>query len=195
MKLAKARQIFVLSVPKGAFKVETVSSIGAVDRNAIAHPSASRVSSGSLPARPGWRRSRPLPFPAYCPPGEIEQDSYPFRFMAWVPFRLRDGHIFAGMLRHERRFGRRRICWLPKGWPRLIPTPGAHRAGPRRLKRKLPIKPPLGIVTLAGTGRDVHSRAHDGAGAERGRSCLSGDRGGPARRRDRGNPRQPERER
>jgi hypothetical protein len=147
MKLTKARQIFVLSTSRGTSKVETVSSIGAVDRNS---PRIRFIESltRQLEREDGLGKIKAFALPAYCPPGEIEQDSYPFRFMAWVPLQLRDGHVFAGMLLA------RETPWLEPDVlfaNRLAETYShAWRAlsGPRRLKRSLPVKPVLSTAVL-----------------------------------------------
>jgi hypothetical protein len=147
MKLTKARQIFVLSVPKGVFKVETVSSIGAVDRNAPRIRFIEGVIR-QLSREAGLAKIKAFTLPAYCPPGEIEQDSYPFRFMAWVPFQLRDGHIFAGMLLARETPWPEADLLLAERLAETYSHAWRALSGPRRLKRNLPIKPLIGTALL-----------------------------------------------
>lgn len=147
MKLTKARQIFVLSVAKGASKVETVSSIGAVDRNA---PRIRFVEDliKQLDREAGLLKTKAFVLPAYCPPGAIEQDTYPFRFMAWVPFQLRDGHVFAGMLLARETPWQEADLLLAGRLAETYSHAWQALSGPRRLKRNLPVKPGLAVAAL-----------------------------------------------
>ncbi len=147
MKLTKARQVFVLSVPRGAIKVETVSSIGAVDRNS---PRIRFIEglTRELHKQAGLSEIKAFALPAYCPAGEIEQDSYPFPFMAWLPFRLRDGHVFAGMLLARDMPWQEADLLLANRLAETYAHAWRALSGPRRLKRSVPIKPLLAVAAI-----------------------------------------------
>ncbi len=147
MKLTKARQIFVLSVAKSIARVETVSSIGAVDRNS---PRIRFVEGliRQLRLEAGLSKTKAFALPAYCPPGEIEQDSYPFRFMVWLPFQLRDAHVFAGMLLAREAPWQDADLLLAERLAETYAHAWGALSGPRRLKRSLPVKPVIAVAAL-----------------------------------------------
>ncbi|MDO9417174.1 efflux RND transporter periplasmic adaptor subunit [Pararhizobium sp.] len=97
MRLSRCRQAFVLAEKAGRFQVRAVTAIGAVDRNV---PRIRWVEAvvALLKAGEGLQAPRDFSRPAFCPPGDPESGSFPYPFMAWLPFALRDGRVFGGML-------------------------------------------------------------------------------------------------
>ena len=97
MKLARARQIFLLTLKDGKPRVAQVSSIGKVDRDS---PRIRWIETmaRALQADTGLEKPREFVLPAYCAQGDSEHKDYPFRFFSWVPLPDRDGKPFAGML-------------------------------------------------------------------------------------------------
>lgn len=97
MKLARARQVFVLTGSTGTMRIAQVSSIGKVDRDA---PRLRWIESlvATLATDSGLERIREFVLPAYCQPDDLEHKEYPYRFILWVPLSERGGKVFAGML-------------------------------------------------------------------------------------------------
>lgn len=97
MKLARARQIFLLTLSNGKPRIAQVSSISKIDRDS---PRLRWIESvvRALNADVGLAKVREFVLPAYCPPEDQEHKEYPFRFMSWVPLLTRDGVPFAGMI-------------------------------------------------------------------------------------------------
>ena len=97
MKLARARQVFVLTGTGARLRIDQVSSIGKVDRDA---PRLRWIESlvAALGADTGLEKMREFVLPAYCQPDDQEHKEYPYRFMLWVPLTTRDKKVFAGML-------------------------------------------------------------------------------------------------
>jgi len=147
LKLARARQIFVLIEKNGQFRVEAVSSIGTVERNS---PRIRWVEAviRTLRGEGGLLQMREFALPAYCPPGDAENTSFPYPFLAWLPFTLRDGHAFAGMLLT------REVPWtegdilIAKRLAETYAHAWAALAGPRRLKLRWPVKPVAAALLL-----------------------------------------------
>lgn len=97
MKLARARQVFVLTGTGMKPRIDQVSSIGKVDRDA---PRLRWIESlvAALGADTGLDKMREFVLPAYCQPDDLEHKEYPYRFILWVPLTTRDKKVFAGML-------------------------------------------------------------------------------------------------
>ncbi len=97
-KFNRARQIFVIDVERNRrAKVVTVSGIGAVDPNSILAASVADMLA-NLRAERGIQQPVSFTLPAYCGNNSELALAYPFREVSWVPFRHRDGRVFAGML-------------------------------------------------------------------------------------------------
>lgn len=186
-------RIFVLSVPKGAFKVETVSSIGAVDRNAP----RIRFIEGlvrQLAREAGLAKIKAFTLPAYCPPGGSNRTApVPIHGLGAVstarrPYLRRHASGTRDALAERDLLVAERLAeTYSHAWRAL--------SGPRRLKRKLPIKPLLVHRHLAGTGAmfiPVHMTV---LAPSRIRSVLCGMLRRPRSTARSRNPRQPERER
>jgi multidrug resistance efflux pump len=97
MKLARARQVFVVTTVSRTPRIAQVSSIGKVDRDAPRLRWAESIVA-ALAADAGLDKPREFVLPAYCPPNDTEHKEYPYRFMLWVPMATREGRVFAGML-------------------------------------------------------------------------------------------------
>jgi len=153
LRLTRARQIFVFAGKGSRQRVEAVSAIGKVERNA---PRIRWIEGivRTLEADAGLNGKREFVLPAYCPPDDEEHKSFPYRFMLWLPFKLRDGHVFAGMLLA------REVPWNEGDLvvaARLAETYGhawSALTGERRLKRRFRLKPWLaaGAVTAIAAG-------------------------------------------
>lgn len=148
LKLTRARQAFVFSGKGARQRVEAVSAIGKVERDA---PRIRWVENlvRRLATETGLDENREFALPAYCPHGDEEHKSFPYRFLVWLPFKLRDGYVFAGMLLA------REVPWNEADLvvaSRLAET-YAHAwtalQGTRRLKRRLPVKPLLAATVIA----------------------------------------------
>lgn len=134
-RLARSRQAFVLSSGADALQVRAVTAIGAVDRNV---PRIRWVEAivEALKADGGLRGVRDFALPAFSPPGDPELKSYPYRFMAWLPFALRDGHVFGGMLLTRETPWVEADLLIAKRLAVTYAHAWAALAGERRLKRK-----------------------------------------------------------
>ena len=147
LRLSRARQIFVLSGKASGFRIASVSSIGQVERNGLRILWIESVVA-ALSADAGLDAPREFTLPAYGDADPAEAGSYPFRYLRWLPFKLRDGHVFAGMLMA------REIPWNEADdlvTARLAETYAhawAALAGPRRLKRKIAVKPTLAAAAF-----------------------------------------------
>lgn len=97
-KLARARQIFVVTVRAGAkAQVVQVSGVSAVDpRSALIEAVAALL--GGIAKERRLDKAVEFTLPAYCAKESELATSYPFREMAWLPFLDRDKAVFAGML-------------------------------------------------------------------------------------------------
>ncbi|MGC4026050.1 MAG: hypothetical protein QM744_13435 [Mesorhizobium sp.] len=117
MKLARARQIFLLTLGNGKPRVAQVSSISKIDRDL---PRLRWIESvvRALGADVGLAKAREFVLPAYCSPDDQEHKDYPFRFMSWIP-----------LLTLRRR---------PVRWNDHVPRSALDRAGFRSLPPALP---------------------------------------------------------
>lgn len=148
LALTKAKQIFVLQRRASGQRVEAVSSVGTVEKNA---PRIRWVEAimRALAKDVGLASVRQFTLPAYCPAGDEEHKTYPYRFLAWFPMTLRDGDVFAGMLLA------RETPWADADIviaARLAETYGhawVALGGARRLRRRFPLKPLVAAGLIA----------------------------------------------
>lgn len=147
LRLTRARQIFVFAAKGKRQRVEAVSSIGKVERDSPRIRWIEAVTQ-ALEADTGLEGKREFVLPAYCPPGDEEHKTFPYRFLLWLPFRLRTGRVFGGMLLA------REVPWN-EGDAVVAARLGdtyAHAwvalTGERRLRRRFSIKPWLAIAAL-----------------------------------------------
>jgi hypothetical protein len=148
IRIAKCRQVFTLAGRPDGLVVKAVTSVGSVDRNS---PRIRWVEAmvQSLRKDQGLDAPRDFALPAYCPPDDDEHQTYPYRFMAWLPLRLRDGTVFGGMLMARETpwaepdllIARRLAGTYAHAWAALT--------GERRLKRRIKVKPLLVASALA----------------------------------------------
>jgi multidrug resistance efflux pump len=148
IRIAKCRQVFTLAGRPEGLVVKAVTSVGSVDRNS---PRIRWVEAmvQALRKDKGLDAPRDFALPAYCPPDDAEHQTYPYRFMAWLPLRLRDGTVFGGMLMARETpwaepdllIARRLAGTYAHAWAALT--------GERRLKRRIKIKPLLAAAALA----------------------------------------------
>ncbi|WP_144223370.1 efflux RND transporter periplasmic adaptor subunit [Mesorhizobium amorphae] len=147
LRLTRARQIFVFASKGASQRVEAVSSIGKVERDSPRIRWIEAITQ-ALATDAGLEGKREFVLPAYCPPGDEEHKTYPYRFLLWLPFRLRNGRVFGGMLLA------REVPWNEGDLvvaARLADT-YAHAwvalTGERRLRRRSSIKPWLAVAAL-----------------------------------------------
>lgn len=148
IRITKCRQAFALAGRPENLIVKAVTSIGSVDRNS---PRIRWVEAmlQSLRTDKGVEAPRDFVLPAYCSPGDTEHTNYPYRFIAWQPFRLRDGTVFGGMLLA------REMPWTEADLLIARRLSGAYGhawaalAGERRLKRRIKVKPLLAAAGIA----------------------------------------------
>lgn len=97
-KFNRARQVFVIANERhGRARVLTVSGIGSVDPTSILAASVADMLA-NLAAERGLEQPVSFSLPAYCGDNSELASAYPFRELAWVPFRHRSGRVFGGML-------------------------------------------------------------------------------------------------
>jgi multidrug efflux pump subunit AcrA (membrane-fusion protein) len=148
IRIAKCRQVFVLAGREGKLAVKAVTSIGSVDRNS---PRMRWIEAmvRSLAKDKGLAAPCDFVLPAYCREDDAEQRTYPYRFFAWLPFKLRNGAVFGGMLlcreapwnEAELLIGRRLADTYGHAWAAL--------SGERRLQRRIRVKPLLAAAAIA----------------------------------------------
>jgi|GEM_PF-4701928 len=147
IRIAKCRQIFVLAGRAENLVVKAVTSVGSVDRNA---PRIRWVEAMVRLLRADKGLAAPCDFalPAYSPPGDEEDKNYPYRFVAWLPLKLRDNSVFGGLLltretpwtEADLLIARRLTATYSHAWAALV--------GERRLKRRIKVKPLLAVSAL-----------------------------------------------
>jgi len=148
IRVLRCRQVLVLAGGVDQMKVKAVTSIGSVDRNS---PRIRWIEAlvGGVKRDGGLQSPRDFALPAFAPPDNPEVESFPFRFLAWIPFCLRNGKVFGGMLLA------REIPWAEPDLviARRIGETYGHAwsalAGPRRLTRRVRIKPLLCAAAIA----------------------------------------------
>lgn len=151
--ITRSRQVFTLAGRPESLVIKAVTSVGSIDRNS---PRIRWIEAivQALRADKGLEAPCDFALPAYCPPGDAEHARYPYRFIAWLPFRLRDGTVFGGMLitretpwtEPDLLIARRLAGTYGHAWAALV--------GPRRLKRRISVKPLLaaGVVAAIALG-------------------------------------------
>lgn len=147
LKLSHARQIFVL-VEKGMqLRVNAVSSIGTIESNS---PRIRWIESilRALAADAGVTRPHEFNLPAYCRSGETEHQTYPYKFMLWLPFKLRNDHVFGGMLLARETPWNEGDTLISKRLSETYSHAWSALSGPRKLKRRARLKPVLIILAL-----------------------------------------------
>ena len=144
--LVRARQAFVTSGARtSSLRVETVSSMAAIDRNAPMIQWVERIIRG-LAADKGTATLADFALPAYADGGDNLTSSYPFPFMLWVPLWTRSNPGSDGVLLT------RETPWLEADVriaARLAETCGhalmLHRNPGNRWRFRLPVR----MATLA----------------------------------------------
>jgi multidrug resistance efflux pump len=97
-KLVRARQVFVMRRVRGHnFRIEAISSIDIIDRNTPLVGWIERIAQ-RLAKDVKLEEPREFALPAYCDAADAEAATYPFRNFLWVPMKLRDDTVFAGIL-------------------------------------------------------------------------------------------------
>jgi HlyD family secretion protein/Biotin-lipoyl like len=94
----QANQVFVFSANGARLKISAISGVSSFEANA---PRLAMLESvvAALAIEQGLARQAEFALPAYCPPGDEEHKSFPFRFLAWHPLLHRDGkQVLGGML-------------------------------------------------------------------------------------------------
>jgi multidrug resistance efflux pump len=134
-QLARASQVFVLSRQGRRFEVTAVSSIGRVDRDA---PRIRWIEGlvDRLAADAGLGRIHEFDTAAYSKEDDTEGRDYPYRNLAWMPFKLRDGHVFAGLLLARDRLWAQDDLKFVERLGETYEHAWAALTGARRLRRK-----------------------------------------------------------
>lgn len=97
-KLNRARQVFVIRIdPRARISVPAVSGVSAVDPSSMLAGSIAHLLQ-RLRAERGLDNAISFTLPAYCGENSELADSYPFRELAWVPFRDHRENVRSGML-------------------------------------------------------------------------------------------------
>lgn len=155
IRITRSRQAFVLAGGPTNYVVKAASSVGSVDRNSPRIRWIEAIVS-SLRKEVGLQSARDFVLPAFCPPGDEEHKNFPFQFIAWVPFSLRDGHVFGGMLLA------REIPWVEPDLliARRLADTYAHAwaalTGQRKLKRRVRAKPLLVAAAIGAVALGVY---------------------------------------
>ncbi|WP_244642916.1 efflux RND transporter periplasmic adaptor subunit [Phyllobacterium sp. 628] len=152
-RISRARQVFVFTDKGGHQRVGAVSAVGKVERDS---PRIRWIESiiAALAKDAGLGEMREFTLPAYCAPDDEEHKTFPYRFLAWFPLKLRDGHVFAGMLLA------REVPWNETDIvvvSRLAETYShawSALTGERKLKRRIRLKPLLlgALIVIAAAG-------------------------------------------
>ncbi|EKJ95124.1 hypothetical protein C241_15238 [Bradyrhizobium lupini HPC(L)] len=146
--IAKCRQVFVLSGSEKNLAVKAATSVSGIDRNSPRIRWIEAIVSNLRNDR-GLKDVCDFALPAFCPLNDEEHTSYASRFMAWLPFQLRDGTVFGGMLIA------REVPWnepeltIPRRLAATYSHAWAALSGKRRLKRRVRMKPLLGAALIA----------------------------------------------
>ncbi|WP_262528074.1 efflux RND transporter periplasmic adaptor subunit [Agrobacterium tumefaciens] len=146
--IAKCRQVFVLAGSEKNLAVKAATSVSGIDRNSPRIRWIEAIVSNLRNDR-GLKDVCDFALPAFCPLNDEEHKTYPSRFMAWLPFQLRDGTVFGGMLIA------REVPWnepeltIPRRLAATYSHAWAALSGKRRLKRRVRMKPLLGAALIA----------------------------------------------
>jgi hypothetical protein len=153
VNIAKCRQVFVLAGFEKNLAVKAATSVSGVDRNSPRIRWIEAIIS-NLRSERGLAEPCDFALPAFCPVNDEEHKTYPSRFMAWLPFQLRDGTVFGGML------VTREIPWNKQDLVilRRLASTYSHAwsalTGERRLKRRVKLKPLIAaaLITVTALG-------------------------------------------
>lgn len=147
LKLSHARQIFVLVEKGRQLRVAAVSSIGTVESNS---PRIRWIESvlRLLGADAGVTQPREFNLPAYCRNGETEHLAYPYKFMLWLPFKLRNDRVFGGMLLARDTPWNEADTLISKRLSETYSHAWAALSGPGKLKRRVRLKPVLTALAV-----------------------------------------------
>ena len=97
-KIVGARQIFLLcSAATGRFRTTAVSSLALVDKDTPLVRWTEKMVA-NLAREHGLDEHTAFQLPAFVDPEANETTAYPFANLLWVPFKLGNGDVFAGML-------------------------------------------------------------------------------------------------
>lgn len=147
VNIAKCRQVFVLAGPPSNLTVKAATSVSSIDRNSPRIRWIEAIVS-NLGKERGLQEVCDFALPAFCPDNDDEHKTYPSRFMLWVPFQLRDGTVFGGMLvTREIPWGKPDLT-IPRRLAATYSHAWAALTGERRLKRRIKLKPVLAAVSL-----------------------------------------------
>jgi multidrug resistance efflux pump len=147
-RLVRARQGFLVRIRGRRCKLTNISGVSDITRES---PRVVWIEGlcRNLARQAGLAERRAFVLPAYCDPKDEEHQRYPFHDMVWVPLRLADGHVFAGLLLA------REMPWIEPDLviaQRLAET-SAHAwgalTGRRRLKRSISIPRSLWLLGVA----------------------------------------------
>lgn len=147
-QLSHARQVFVLSRNGKRFRVRTVSACSQVNRHS---PRIRWIENLAQKLAADADLSRPQEFnlPGYGDPDDPETKVFPFPSFLWVPMKLRDGHVFAGLfLVREAPWAKADIV-ISERLAETCEHAWSALAGYRSLRRA-PIVRPLSMLVAAG---------------------------------------------
>lgn len=148
-KLTRARQVFVLRDKSGlGLTVQGVSSLDSVERNSPLIRWIERMVK-QLKKLDGVDRQREFSLPAYCEPSDEETRTYPFRDFVWLPFKLKDGTVFGGVLLAREQHWREGDLVVAKRLAATFSHAWAAISGNRRLRSKGKTRLLLSVAALA----------------------------------------------
>jgi hypothetical protein len=153
--LIRGTQVFVFTGHARAMKVVAISSVGQVDRDA---PRVRWIESvvSNLAADCGLDGTREFMISAYGKSDPRELAAHPYPNIAWIPFMLRDGFVFGGLLmacdrlwsEEEVSVGQRLAESYQHAWNAL--------SGRRSLKRRRIMRPLLAAAAAALIGAGAY---------------------------------------
>lgn len=147
-RLLRARQVFLVRIRGRRHRVTNVSGLSDVTRES---PRIVWIEGlcRRLAAKTGLAATHAFTLPAYCDEADEEHKTYPFPNLVWVPLRLADGHVFAGlMLARETPWAETDLLIAQR-----VAETAAHAwgalAGRRRLRRSISIPRSLWLLAAA----------------------------------------------
>lgn len=146
--LLQGPQVFVLSGHGRRLRVASVSAIGQLDRNA---PRIRWVESvvANLAADSGLGSMREFQISAYGKADLREAAEYPYPNAVWIPFKLRDGLVFGGLLMTRDGLWAEDDVTVAQRLAESYQHAWSALTGGRRLRRRRLIRPVLiGLVLL-----------------------------------------------
>jgi hypothetical protein len=149
IRIAKCRQAFVLAGRNENLVVKAVTSIGSVDRNSPRIRWIEAIVKSISRGEKGLKSALDFALPAFCPPGDEEHKDFPYGFLAWLPFKLRDGTVFGGMLLARDIPWNEQDLLIARRLSETYSHAWAALAGERRLKRRIKIKPLIALAAVA----------------------------------------------